>query len=203
MTDAHRRHLRNYLLDPKLQLRYTLIMVVLSSLLTAGLGSIWYQQMRETSRIIEVKALTTMTDQEIKVLQDDIAVQDRFRLLVLVGFGVLFAFAVAGYGIILTHKVAGPLFKITLYMKKVKEGNLGPIYDLRKGDQLHDFFESFKQMHTSLRRECEQQVKILDEMITAAERHLTQQDPRETGEISRHLDELRKLRDRKKESLKA
>lgn len=202
MADAHRRHLRNYLLDPKLQLRYTLIMVVLSSLLVAGLGSIWYRQMRETSRIIEVKALTTMTDQELGVLETDIAEQDRFRLLVLIGFGVLFAFAVAGYGIILTHKVAGPLFKISLYMTKVKEGNLSPIYDLRKGDQLRDFFDSFKQMHTALRQESEQEVKILDEVISAAERHLAQQDPRETGEIGRHLDELRQMRDSKRASLK-
>jgi hypothetical protein len=202
MPEAHKRRLRNYLLNRSYQLRYTLIMVVLSSLLTAGLGYVWYQQMRVTSRTIEVKALATLSDEDVQAIKDDMASQDRLRLLVLVGFGVLFAAIVAGYGIMLTHKVAGPLYKMSLDMDKVRDGKLGPLYDLRKGDHLLDFFETFKQMHTALRKETESEVSTLDAAIASTERHLAQAGPQGTGEVARHLDALRALRDRKTASLK-
>ncbi len=143
MPDIYRRQLRNYLLDRRYQLRYTLMMVVITTLLTSGLGYIWYQQMRETSRAIEPRALASLNEKAVQQIKDEMATQDRLRLLVLVGFGFLFAVAVAGYGIVLTHKVAGPLFKIGRYMMSIKEGKLGSVYDLRRGDHLHEFFDGF------------------------------------------------------------
>jgi nitrogen fixation/metabolism regulation signal transduction histidine kinase len=201
-AQPHKRQLRNYLLDRKLQLRYTMIMVVLTSALTAALGYFWYDQMRTTSRLIEVRALVTMSDEDAQRMQEEMASQDRMRLLVLVGFGVVLAFAIAGYSIVLTHKVAGPLFKISRYMNELREGRLGTVYDLRKGDQLQEFFETFKQMHASLRKQAEQDVNALEDVIGGAERHLAQAGPQGAGELARHLDSLRELRDRKSASLK-
>jgi nitrogen fixation/metabolism regulation signal transduction histidine kinase len=203
MQAGHRRQLRNYLLDRQLQLRYTLIMVFISSLLTAGLGYVWYQQMRVTSKSIEVKALGSLTESDVQQIKDEMAQGDSLRLLALVGFGLLFAFAVAGYGIILTHKIAGPLYKITRYMMDVTEGNLSPIYELRKGDQLRDFYNSFKEMHIALRQETEQDVQKLDMMISVIERYLTQTGSQGVGEIGQGLEELRQLRTQKAESLKS
>ncbi len=200
---AYKRHIRNYLLDRKLQLRYTLMMVLLSSVLTAGLGYFWYDQMRTTSRTIEVRALATMSDEDVERIKSEMATQDQMRLVVLVGFGVLFAFMVAGYGIVLTHKVAGPLFKISRYMNDMREGKLGEVYDLRKGDQLRDFYETFKQMHIALRKQAEAEVSTLDEVIASTERHLAQAGPQAGGELARYLDSLREMRDRKTQSLKA
>ena len=201
---AYKRHIRNYLLDRKLQLRYTLMMVLLSSVLTAGLGYFWYDQMRTTSRTIEVRALATMSDEDVERIKSEMATQDQMRLVVLVGFGVLFAFMVAGYGIVLTHKVAGPLFKISRYMNDMKEGKLGEVYDLRKGDQLREFFETFKQMHIALRKQALAEVTTLDEVIASTERHLAQAGPQASGgELARYLDALREMRDRKNASLKS
>jgi nitrogen fixation/metabolism regulation signal transduction histidine kinase len=202
MAESHRRQLRNYLLDRKYQLRYTLIMVVISSLLTAGLGYFWYQQMRETSRSVEVRDMG-MSEEVALQIREQMANQDRMRLLVLVGFGVLVAFAMAGYGIVLTHKVAGPLFKMSRYMHDVKEGKLGQVYDLRRGDHLVDFFDGFKQMHTALRKQAEMDLATLDEVIASTERFLAQAGPQGAGEMARYLDALREMRNRKTDSLKS
>lgn len=202
MADRHKRRLRNYLLDSKLQLRYTLIMVVISSLLTVGLGYIWYAQMRETSKTVEVKALATLSDAEIEQLQEDMATGDNLRLLALVGFGLIFALVVLGYGIMLTHKVAGPLFKISRYMGEITEGRLGPIYDLRRGDQLHEFYGTFKEMHGTLRQRAEEDVRILSEVIDASERHLALSEGNGKDEMERPLEALRELRDGKQRALK-
>ncbi len=205
MAQVHKRQIRNYLLDRRYQLRYTLIMVFISSLLTAGLGYFWYDQMRVTSRSVEVRALATMSDEDVQQIRDDMAHQDRMRLLVLVGFGLLLAVAVAAYGIVLTHKVAGPLFKISRYMNNVREGKLGAIYDLRKGDQLHEFYESFKHMHSALRQEAESDIGALDTVIASTERHLAQAEPHRSeslGEMTRALEVLRAMRERKAAALK-
>lgn len=197
---AHKRQLRNYLLDPKLQLRYTAMMVVLSALLTAGLGFFWYQQVRETSKTVEVRELAILDEAGIVELEADMKSKDRQRLLVLVGFGVLFSLIVAGYGIVLTHKIAGPLFKVARYMDQVREGKLGPVYDIRRGDQLHEFYAHFKEMHSALRGRAQTEVVQLDEFIRTAEQQLAQ-GAADSDEMKRALDELRALRDRKRVSL--
>lgn len=204
MAQIHRRRIRNYLLDSKLQLRYAFAMVLLSSLLTAGLGYIWYRQMRETSMTVEVKALASMDvdTSEIQQLRSEMKSQDNLRLLALVGFGVLFALVLLGYGIVLTHKIAGPLFKIGRYMQDVKEGRLGPVYDLRKGDQLQEFFEVYKVMHNALRDRQRQEVEVLARALEVTEAQLAR--AKEAGallDMEQPLTALRELRDRKEASL--
>lgn len=205
MAEVHRRRIRNYLLDSKLQLRYAAVMVLLSSLLTAGLGYIWYRQMRETSMTVEVKALASMDvdGQEIQQLRQEMKSQDNLRLMALVGFGLLFAMVLMGYGIVLTHKIAGPLFKVAKYMTEVKAGKIGPVYNLRKGDQLQEFFEVYKQMHVALRHREEEELKAINQVLETAESQLAR--AKESGanlEMDQALATLRELRDQKAERIK-
>jgi nitrogen fixation/metabolism regulation signal transduction histidine kinase len=200
MQQGHRRRIRNYLLDPKLQLRYTLMMVTLSSLLTAGLGYIWYRQMRETSMTVEVKALASMDVDaaEIQQLRKEMKAQDNLRLLALVGFGLLFALVLAGGGIILTHKIAGPLYKIGRHMGDLKNGDLKEIWNLRKGDQLQEFFGEFKEMHTALREREQDELDTLNQVIESAEAELTRiKSEGQLVDMDQQLAALRELRDQK------
>lgn len=75
----------------------------------------------------------------------------RLRILwVMVGTGLLLVLGLAIYGIKMTHKVAGPLFKVGLYLNKMKSGRFDKVYNLRKGDQLVDFYEHFKLGHAGI-----------------------------------------------------
>jgi hypothetical protein len=104
--------------------------------------------------------------QERREKQDrEIAEEQREGMYVLVGamvgFSLIFLVALFLYGIVLTHKVAGPLFKITRHMDEVKEGKLKEIWGLRKGDQLVEFFEHFKQMHDALKERTAEDIQVL------------------------------------------
>ena len=66
------------------------------------------------------------------------------------------------YGIVLTHKVAGPLFKVTLYLDKIRDGKLGQVYNLRKGDELVEFFDHFKAAHDALRKQEEADIALFE-----------------------------------------
>ena len=188
----YKRRLRNYLLDTKLQLKYTGAIVVVGALLTGVLGYKMYQATRDTSRVIEVTALADPATASL--LQDQFAANDRTVLWGIVAFGVLLSILVTGMGILITHKVAGPLFKISTMFARIRDGRIGPpIRDLRRGDELVEFHNAFREMHEALRQREVDDVGV----ITAALGRLEQAGAGATKEA----DELRRILRRKESSL--
>src|SRR5262245_31258973 len=113
-TGRHQRRLRNYLLNRHLQLRFTLIMVAISGLLTGSLGWVIMSKAHEASRVVEVRAMDP-TDEMAQQLAAQFAHNDKVMMAVLIAFGLLLCLVLSAYSIVLTHKVAGPLFKLTNY----------------------------------------------------------------------------------------
>ena len=68
-------------------------------------------------------------------------------IYVMAAAGLALILGLAVMGIKMTHKVAGPLYKVTLYLAKMRDGRYDKVYDLRKGDQLVAFYEHFKHAH--------------------------------------------------------
>ncbi|HSD91230.1 MAG TPA: hypothetical protein VLB44_27090 [Kofleriaceae bacterium] len=94
----------------------------------------------------------------------------RLRILyVLIGTGVLLMIGLAMYGIKMTHKVAGPLFKVSLYLAKMRDGRLDKVWNLRKGDQLVDFYEHFKRAHAGVVQMEKDDIDRIKATIEAAE----------------------------------
>jgi methyl-accepting chemotaxis protein len=190
----YRRRLSNYLLDKKLQLRYVLVVTILSGVIAGSLGFLIYQQNREASESIEQDLQVLMQKSSQDGFQEEIAsdLQSGDRALVLkmalIGLGLVLILSM--YLVVMTHRVAGPLFKISMYFDRMAEGRLGKVTPLREGDLLQDFFATFKAMHESVRsravadadvmeravkqlRESAASDKIADE-IAALEQHVAQ-----------------------------
>lgn len=157
----YKRHLRNYLLNTGLQLRYTAFIVLISGTLTSALGYFVISKAHEATRVVEVRAMDP-TDTIAQDIAAQFAKNDQALLIGLIIFGILLVIVLAGYGIVMTHKVAGPLFKIANYLDQIRDGKLSPIHNLRKGDQLADFFEHFKAAHDSLRAREQADVELLE-----------------------------------------
>lgn len=120
--------------------------------------------------------------------------QGRKRILwVLIGTGLLLMIGLALYGIKMTHRVAGPLFKVSLYFAKMRDGRLDKVYNLRKGDQLVDFYEHFKHAHSGVVHMENDDIEHIKATIAAAE----------AAGIGDHasIGELRTLLARKEKSL--
>jgi hypothetical protein len=192
-TPKYRRRMRNYLLDVGLQIRYTMTIVLIAVFLTAGLGYKMYQATRDTSRVIE---LSGMADPAIAgELRGQFASGDKWVLWGIVGFGIVLVISVSAVGILITHKVAGPLFKVAGFFTRVRENRLGAIPPpLRKGDELQDFYGSFRELHQALRERTEEDVRIIGDVVSALEAGGA--PPQQSA-----LDELRQLKRRKEESL--
>jgi nitrogen fixation/metabolism regulation signal transduction histidine kinase len=80
-------------------------------------------------------------------------------LVVLIGFG----------GIIVTHRVAGPIYKMKMNLKAVADGRLSVPSPLRKGDELVEFFDQYRSMVIALRGRQEEEVQRIEKAIAALE----------------------------------
>ena len=100
---------------------------------------------------------------------DDLERGRALILWVLIATGLLLVLGLAVYGIKMTHKVAGPLFKVSLYLAKMKDGRFDKVWNLRKGDQLVEFYEHFKTAHAGVVQMQKDDIEKIKQVIAAAE----------------------------------
>lgn len=191
----YKRKLRNYLLDVGLQLRYTAAIVVVAVFLTSGLGYMIYQATRDTSKVVTMRDLVPDRDFAAE-LDSQFAKKDRTVLWGIIGFGVVLVLSVTGAGILITHKIAGPLFNIAGIVSRVRENRIGPsLRALRKGDELQEFYSGVRDMHEALRHRADDDIRVLGLAIHALE------SSEKTAANEEALQALRDLRADKERSL--
>ncbi len=135
---------------------------------------------------------------ELAALMAPIYRGERTITVAMIAVGIVLVIGIALYGIVMTHRVAGPLYKISLYLNKLKEGRYGPVYNLRKGDHLVEFYEHFKRAHEGLRSMQEEDLARLREAVEAADREgLAERSP----ELAEAIEAMRALAKEKEESL--
>jgi hypothetical protein len=169
----YKRRWSNYLLDRKLQLRYVLLVTILSALIAGSLGYLIYQQEHRASEDLAA-SLAKMSAEDPEQYADlqkeavsDMHARDQSLVLKMLGVGVGLTVILSLYLILMTHKVAGPLYKTSNYFDKMAVGTIGPVWGLRKGDMLQDFFASFKEMHDAVRARLTTDVATMEQLITA------------------------------------
>jgi hypothetical protein len=192
----HQRKLRNYLLDAGLQVRYTAFIIAVAIFLTAVLGWKIYEATRDTSKAILMT--TGIVDPAFtEELQAQFRANDRVILFGVIGFGVLLVLSIFAAGIWITHKVAGPLYNMSRICGRVRDNKLSPsLRALRKGDELQEFYSSFREMYEALRARAASDVQALGASITALEGII----PKQPG-LQEALNELKELRRQKEQSL--
>lgn len=97
---------------------------------------------------------------------------DRGRMFILwelIITGIALVIGLAIYGIAMTHKVAGPLYKVSLYFTKMRDSRYGAVSNLRKRDQLIDFFDRFKAAHAGIVRMENDDIAQIRALLAAAE----------------------------------
>jgi len=195
---VYKRKVKNYLIDVGLQLRYTAAIVVVAVVLTAFLGWRIYQATQDTSKVI---LWTGLVDPSVaQELQSQFAESDRKVMMFLILLGVVLVLSISGLGILLTHKVAGPLFKISSFFGRIRDNRLGPApAKLRKGDELQNFYSSFREMHQAIRGRTEEDVRVLENALATLEAGGETRSP----PTQRAIEDLRQLCKRKEDSLEA
>jgi len=98
-----------------------------------------------------------------------IRTQQRVMLITLTSALTLLVVLIGLAGILVTHKVAGPIHKMKRQIREVGEGHLRIPNKLRKGDELVDFFEAFETMVINLRSRQQGEIDKLEKAIGTLE----------------------------------
>jgi methyl-accepting chemotaxis protein len=184
-----KRRLRNYLLDTRFQLKYTGMVVIVTVAVASVLGWFAYDHSRGQTEMMamQIAMQPDLNPEAAADLTGFGEAEDRKVLLSIV-LGILgLAFALGFTGIIVTHKLVGPAYKMRLLLNQVAEGKLKLQGRLRKGDELQELFEAFANMVESLREAQAREVAELDAAIAHA---------KEAGIDERDLRAIQEVRDR-------
>jgi nitrogen fixation/metabolism regulation signal transduction histidine kinase len=194
-----KRRLRNYLLDARFQLKYTGMVIAVTVLVTSAvgywLGSEAYAYSRESSDVLTTQA-AGVSPELFDFLQRQSEEKDAEVLQqIVIGVSslvVILAIALGLTGIVVTHRVVGPAYKLKLLFGDVAKGSLNVRGGLRKGDELQDVGDAFKAMVTALRERREDEIAELERTLTTA---------REAGMHEAVLADLEAFRDRLRTTL--
>ena len=168
---GHKRYWRNLLLDTEYQLVFTTVMVLTCAAFMAGLGWLVHKEAATaTKTAVQDVQGQGLLDPDVAITTIE-ALEDRRVFLdrLLVGLGLALAGGLFLYGLKMTHRVAGPVYKVGLYCDKVAAEKFDTVYNLRRGDQLVEFYQHFKLAHGALRAQQERDVAALRAAVAAAE----------------------------------
>lgn len=173
-AQAQRARRRTFLVDRGFQLKWTLIIVAVGVLVSAGLGYFIVQLNLANTELLELDA----------AFAEQVADYDAMAIYYLVGFVVVMALALFVWGIFMTHRVAGPIYIISRYLGQLADGQVPQTRPLRRGDELKAFFDTFSAAVDSLRRENLAEAELLQQAAAALDQ---QQGQAELAESLRQL----------------
>jgi hypothetical protein len=177
---APRLHRRTYLIDRGFQLKYTLILVVVGAVVSALFGGMMYLAHVDATRALPETLRGPATDAEGTLL------------VLTAAMSVLMGAALGLFGVLITHRVAGPVFVMSHYISVLAKGRYPQMRPLRKRDELKDFFERFQGAIESLRAREAEEAKVLDEAIAQLQAG--------TADAPQVLEALTQMRDRKRDA---
>lgn len=169
-----KRKMKNFLIDKPFQLKYTLAVVIISTIISVILGAFLYetqQEVFEANR--ENSQLLALDDPEMnRAMQEELAKEDakiqgsnrKLMVTLVVSLGGL-VLLLTLLGIVATHKIAGPAYAMRRILSLIADGKHPHVRKLRRGDELRSVSLELKRMADTLREREEQDVAGLRQAL--------------------------------------
>lgn len=131
------RSQNRFLVNLGFQLKYTVMVATFASIVFAILGYKFYQ-----SELGKQKLLQIQNPDILEMVQG----HDHATLYYLIGFFVIQIASILFLGVMLTHRIAGPIFRVQKDLETAIETNEIPtIRPVRKNDEFKGFFDALHQ----------------------------------------------------------
>jgi HAMP domain-containing protein len=181
--------MRNYLIDRRFQLKYTGMVLLVTVAVAGGLGYVAYgfSQGQTEALTAHIAAQPDLGADTANDLEQFAQQEDRKVRNAIVAGVLLLTFALGLTGIIVTHRVVGPAYRMKRLFEHVSEGKIEVTTGIRKGDELQELYHSFAEMVESLRDQRGEEIAQLEETLIKMEA---------AGVQSAYITELRKVLER-------
>lgn len=134
----HQRKLSNMFVQPKFQLKLSLIYMFVGGLILCAVSLVVLQV---TSGVEDLMNNNPIMDFRVQSQINDLMLQCvQVSLLGFVSF-ILFSFV---FALVVSHRIAGPQVAIGAYIEALKEGNYDYERNLRPRDELNDVMDALK-----------------------------------------------------------
>jgi nitrogen fixation/metabolism regulation signal transduction histidine kinase len=140
----NQRKLRNYLIHPRFQIKYLSWMSTVAILLAATVFGLLYRFVRDLMEMIHHLIPLSETART----QIDLQLQQ--TLLKTGGVALIFIVLICLFGLVMSHKAAGPLHQLRLVCLKVASGDWTARVRFRPEDDFHEVGEAFNLMLTTV-----------------------------------------------------
>jgi nitrogen fixation/metabolism regulation signal transduction histidine kinase len=143
---------------------------------------------QQDARLLQQQRALEAQSQALKQQSSALMVKQRSMLITLCLALFVLVIAIFLVGIVVTHKIAGPVHKMKRHLREVSDGQLKVPGGLRKGDELVDFFETFNTMVKSLRARQEREIALLDSAISRLENQSQPSDLQPLRELKHDME---------------
>jgi hypothetical protein len=164
-----KRHLRNYVLDKRFQLRWVLRVVVTVSIIVAVMGYFLYRTVGEATDQIVMQKLgdPDLTEEATNAFLKQ-AERDKTVIVAKLVIGLVTLVVLLGLmTIVATHKIAGPAYKMRLLFASINGRKLQLWGKLRRADELQEAFVEFDNMIRRIREHRREDIEKLESIRRA------------------------------------
>ena len=185
MLSRPRWRRRTFLVNRKLQLRFMALLLLQMGIILGALGVLVRSHLTRAVEIASNLPLAAAGEHYALTQEMTEHIQGFYtRSLVLAGCTITLLLC---FGLLASHKLAGPLVKLERYLHAVADGDHTQRIAFRRNDHLDGFAASVNRMTDSLERRSEHARELALELARRAQSGLDESDPRTT------LTEMRRL----------
>jgi hypothetical protein len=151
--DSGRRRRRVIpIIDSRFQWKYTLLITALGVGVTAVMGGLLYKAHQDNTRLLKLDP----------GLLEQVTRGDQIFLLYLIITVIAMAVVLSVWGLIVTHRISGPLYLVARYLDVLADGQYPDVRPLRKRDELQEFFAAFEEAVNALRNRDAEALRELE-----------------------------------------
>lgn len=161
MAQAYKRRLIP-IVDRQFQFKYTAVIVGIAAAISLVLGYFLWKSYMEMNEVIDLASLSPEVNDKLN--SDDA----RFVFTITLVFLVVEVAVLGVMGLLITHRVCGPIFVLQRHMDTISAGTYPTTRPLRAGDEFRGAFESFTKMIDSLRKRDSDDLDRLKAVLAAA-----------------------------------
>ncbi|HUB06892.1 MAG TPA: hypothetical protein VMB50_07825 [Myxococcales bacterium] len=157
---------RHYLIDLQFQLKYTAMIVVFGGVIMGLFGGAVWHEVRTNSELLEgrqiAQTLGAAGGPSLGDFHEAVELTDRRMLWVIVGTSLVVMAGLGLCGVLLSHRVAGPILVLGRYTRVLGEGGFPKIRPLRRGDELQSHFDLFKETVEKMKARAQEEIDQLE-----------------------------------------
>lgn len=181
---------RQYIVDAAFQWKYTLVIVVGVFLLASAMGITMFGYMHQQARESNLLGRAHDSWHNTKTI-----------LLFATLFSTVTVAGLVAWGILLTHRVCGPLNVLKNHLTTLRNGQFPRYRALRKRDEFKELHSSFFETVDVLRTRAEQVLKGLDDVLSDLNQSAAPDEKQRAQAIESACKTVTLLRQRVAESL--